>query len=578
MPSPGWQPPGIRRRRCCSSAAATFSVKSSGVGSRRWIIPGSLDPSPPGRAPAGRWRGWPTTLRWRRATPLPVGGPPCSSTYRWTSSSTWWRRPPSVGRPDTGLPSRAGSTPKRWIRWSMRWPRVSDRWCSPGEDCAVPRRRAWSTWWRLSRRRHTSTAGREAPSRTVIRCWATMPGRSPSRDATWCLRSGSTGTSARPMGTRSVPRPWSSRWMPTRRRSGGTGRRTSGWWPTRLVSPPSWRSAADRFARADTPGWTKEIMDEEESRQASAEAEAASDDSPVQPQRFGREVGAFFGTESIVAVDGGDIVSTTARWLQVSTPGHVLDPGPFGTLGTGVPYAIAAKVAYPDKLVGIVFGDGAFGFNGFEYDTLVRLDLPVVGVLGNDGVWNNIRTFHRAMFPEQARRLGTRPPPLPRGGKRPGRSRRVGRGSRRPHSRPGARPRLRQAFTGRCPHRRDDAHVEQLQPIGLAALAARCAVLGFGFWASERKTERRTRRHLQRAPTAAVRRPPSAVPPSAVGGGAAGPTTARSGRRCRRRSSRWRRGAGRRSAGHATAGRWRSSPKSPPPPSRPRPARRFRRR
>jgi acetolactate synthase I/II/III large subunit len=169
--------------------------------------------------------------------------------------------------------------------------------------------------------------------------------------------------------------------------------------------------AAARYARVETPGWTKEIMDEEEGRQASADAEAAADESPIQPQRFGREVGEFFGTDSIVAVDGGDIVSTTARWLQVSTPGHVLDPGPFGTLGTGVPYAIAAKVAQPDKLVGIVFGDGAFGFNGFEYDTLVRLGLPVVGVLGNDGVWNNIRTFHRAMFPDRlvASELGRRP-------------------------------------------------------------------------------------------------------------------------------------------------------------------------
>jgi acetolactate synthase I/II/III large subunit len=169
--------------------------------------------------------------------------------------------------------------------------------------------------------------------------------------------------------------------------------------------------AAARYARAETPGWTKEIMDEEEGMQASADAEAAADESPIQPQRFGREVGEFFGMDSIVAVDGGDIVSTTARWLQVSTPGHVLEPGPFGTLGTGVPYAIAAKVAQPDKLVGIVFGDGAFGFNGFEYDTLVRLGLPVVGVLGNDGVWNNIRTFHRAMFPDRlvASELGRRP-------------------------------------------------------------------------------------------------------------------------------------------------------------------------
>ena len=92
------------------------------------------------------------------------------------------------------------------------------------------------------------------------------------------------------------------------------------------------------------------------------------------------------GRRDVVArFDGGDIVSTTAKWLQVSTPGHLLDPGPFGTLGTGAPFALAAKVAFPEKRVGIVFGDGGFGFNGMEYDTFVRLGLPVIGVIGNDG-------------------------------------------------------------------------------------------------------------------------------------------------------------------------------------------------
>ena len=136
-----------------------------------------------------------------------------------------------------------------------------------------------------------------------------------------------------------------------------------------------------------------------------------SDATPVKPTRFAAEVGEFFGTDSIVAVDGGDIVSTTARWLQVSTAGHVLDAGPFGTLGAGPGYAIAAKVAFPHKKVGIVFGDGAFGFNGFEFDTMIRLGLPVIGVLGNDGVWNNIKTVHMAVFPERvvAADLGRRP-------------------------------------------------------------------------------------------------------------------------------------------------------------------------
>jgi acetolactate synthase-1/2/3 large subunit len=158
--------------------------------------------------------------------------------------------------------------------------------------------------------------------------------------------------------------------------------------------------------------WAEEIMAADRSRQEQLAEEArAAPGSPVNAQRFATEVAAFFGRDAIVAVDGGDVVSTTARWLQVSEPGQVLDPGPFGTLGTGVPFALAARVVFPDKMVGIVFGDGAFGFNGFEYDTLIRLGLPVVGVMGNDGVWGNIKTFHRMLYPDRvvAADLGRRP-------------------------------------------------------------------------------------------------------------------------------------------------------------------------
>lgn len=168
---------------------------------------------------------------------------------------------------------------------------------------------------------------------------------------------------------------------------------------------------ADQIRRADTPVWTKEIMDAEADKRAAADEAAADGSVPVMPQRFAKEVAEFFGPDSIVSVDGGDIVSTTARWLQTSTPGHVLDPGPFGTLGTGAPYAIAAKTVFPDKTVGIVFGDGGFGFNGMEYDTMVRLGLPIIGVVGNDGVWSNIKTFHRMAYPDRlvATDLGVRP-------------------------------------------------------------------------------------------------------------------------------------------------------------------------
>jgi acetolactate synthase-1/2/3 large subunit len=167
----------------------------------------------------------------------------------------------------------------------------------------------------------------------------------------------------------------------------------------------------DEIRRDEMPVWTKEIMEAEAGKLEEARAQADDDSSPVMPQRFAKEVSEFFGTDAIVAVDGGDIVSTTARWLQVSNPGHVLDAGPFGTLGVGAPFAIAAKTVFPDKMVGVVFGDGGFGFNGMEYDTMVRLDLPIIGVIGNDGVWSNIKTFHRMAYPDRlvATDLGVRP-------------------------------------------------------------------------------------------------------------------------------------------------------------------------
>jgi acetolactate synthase-1/2/3 large subunit len=167
------------------------------------------------------------------------------------------------------------------------------------------------------------------------------------------------------------------------------------------------------YGRSNIAGWLGQLQSSEAEKLAAANtlADATDADGAVHPERFGRDVAAFFGPEAIVAVDGGDIVSTTAKWLQVSSPGHVLDPGPFGTLGTGPGYALAAKVVHPDKEVGIVFGDGGFGFHGMEYDTYLRHQLSIIGVVGNDGVWNNIKTFHRAFYPDRlvATDLGVRP-------------------------------------------------------------------------------------------------------------------------------------------------------------------------
>ena len=179
--------------------------------------------------------------------------------------------------------------------------------------------------------------------------------------------------------------------------------------PGRFLSQLAGHAAT--FSPSSERAWTAEIQAAEAEKLAAAHAEADASGELVTPQFFGRTSGEFFGPDGIVAVDGGDIVATTAKWLQVATPGNVLEPGPAGTLGTGPGFALAAAVVHPEKTVGIVFGDGGFGFNGFEFDTYVRHGLPVIGVLGNDGVWNNIKTFHKMFYPERvvASDLGRRP-------------------------------------------------------------------------------------------------------------------------------------------------------------------------
>jgi acetolactate synthase-1/2/3 large subunit len=116
-----------------------------------------------------------------------------------------------------------------------------------------------------------------------------------------------------------------------------------------------------------------------------------SDAVPIHPLRLAREINDFLTEDSIFIGDGGDVVTMSAGVIQTRRPGQWLDPGPLGTLGVGMPFALAAKVAFPQKEAFVLFGDGAFGFNGFEYDTAVRFNLPVVGVVGNNAAWNQIR-------------------------------------------------------------------------------------------------------------------------------------------------------------------------------------------
>ena len=155
-----------------------------------------------------------------------------------------------------------------------------------------------------------------------------------------------------------------------------------------------------KIGRSQDPPYLEELRGEERQRIEQQREQAQSDASPVHPLRFALEVSKWVDREHIVIGDGGDIVAHTAGFVQVDQPGHWMDPGPFGCLGVGVPFAMAAKHVHPDKPVLVVHGDGSFGFNGFEYESAARQGLPFVGIIGNDGAWGEMKAFHEQAYPD----------------------------------------------------------------------------------------------------------------------------------------------------------------------------------
>ena len=99
------------------------------------------------------------------------------------------------------------------------------------------------------------------------------------------------------------------------------------------------------------------------------------------------ELAKVLDRDAIVIGDGGDYVSYAGKMIESFKPGCWLDPGPFGCLGTGPGYALAAKLAHPERQVVMLLGDGAFGFSGMDFDTLARHGVAAVGVMGNNGIW-----------------------------------------------------------------------------------------------------------------------------------------------------------------------------------------------
>ena len=139
--------------------------------------------------------------------------------------------------------------------------------------------------------------------------------------------------------------------------------------------------------RADHADWIEHLRTAERAARARDAAALAAETDPIKPARIYGELRRVLDADAVTIGDGGDFVSYAGRYLEPGVPGAWLDPGPYGCLGTGMGYAMGARVTYPDRQVCVLMGDGAAGFSLMDVESLVRQSLPVVIVVGNNGIW-----------------------------------------------------------------------------------------------------------------------------------------------------------------------------------------------
>ena len=152
--------------------------------------------------------------------------------------------------------------------------------------------------------------------------------------------------------------------------------------------------------RLTWPQWMETVQSLEDAMAAVTNDQAQSNELPINPLRLAAEINRFVDSNTIVIGDGGDFVASASYMLDVHGMGNWMDPGPLGTLGVGTGYAMAAKLARPDHNVILVMGDGTFGFNGMEFEAMVRQGIKVTGIIGNDARWTQIYRFQKQMYGE----------------------------------------------------------------------------------------------------------------------------------------------------------------------------------
>ena len=154
--------------------------------------------------------------------------------------------------------------------------------------------------------------------------------------------------------------------------------------------------------------WLQSLRDEEKRLKEERLPRITNDNAPIHPLRLAHEINEFLTENSLYIGDGGDVVTFSGGVVQPKGPGLWMDPGPLGTLGVGMPFAMAAKLARPDLEVVGLFGDGALSLTGWDFETMVRFDLPFIGVVGNNSYMNQIRYGQIQKYGEERGDVGNK--------------------------------------------------------------------------------------------------------------------------------------------------------------------------
>jgi len=139
--------------------------------------------------------------------------------------------------------------------------------------------------------------------------------------------------------------------------------------------------------RPDWTPWLSALQTEVAAATARDAELLAAETDPIHPARIYGELLPRLATDAVVIGDGGDFVSFAGKLVEPQRPGGWLDPGPYGCLGAGMGAAMAARISRPSSQVVLLYGDGAAGMSLMDVDTLVRHDLPVVMIVGNNSAW-----------------------------------------------------------------------------------------------------------------------------------------------------------------------------------------------